>query len=625
MRGTIIDRASMLDALRIAGVAPPDKSGFTHCPFHDDGKPSLHLVGPKGQQTGYKCFACGAAGGILDFLVEIRIASDHADAARILEERMGDYRPQPRVVAQFTYDDGAGSVVARVDRIEPGRNGRDKDFLPYLATPEGFVDKPGLNGTRLPLYRRGDVLQAAGDGGTVFLVEGEGKGDILRDALRAAGSSAGVTTIPNGANATLREDHVADFAGAKAVVVLPDSDAPGRAAAEIRARIIARAHPTIDVRVVDLYADASDGHDVADWLRDGHTLVELRRLTATGSSIEAGTAAPARTEPQSDLAALGIMTDDDFLERMMEEVNWLIEGLLRESGIMLLSAKPKVGKSELARNLAKAVASGTEFLGRRCVKSKVLWVGVDEPAAHLRDRVEVHGLLGLGISWVTDRPSGDKAAWLREVIERFEPQLVIVDTIGRLFDVDDFNDYSKVTKATQILLDLRSQYGTTFVMLHHNNNADGVLGSVQWQAMVDTIMLITRAPESQDRFVKTVQRAGTDLEPSRLNYDQDTGAMGIVEPKFIADQRSAEQRILRYAAMLGRPATRDELSGRSGRGRAVGRAAVDALVSGGLLSPQHDGKRRLYVPASGANAAAADDADSLLEYASERLGESNEC
>ena len=102
------------------------------------------------------------------------------------------------------------------------------------------------------------------------------------------------------------------------------------------------------------------------------------------------------------------MSDDDFLGRMVEEVNWLIEGLLRQSGIMLLSAKPKVGKSELARNLASAVATGGEFLGRRCVKSKILWVGLDEPAAHLRDRIEVHGLLGLGISWVTDRPAGDK-------------------------------------------------------------------------------------------------------------------------------------------------------------------------------------------------------------------------
>jgi hypothetical protein len=617
VNGSILERASMRDALRIAGIAAPNSGGFTRCPFHDDGRPSLHLVGPRGRETGFRCFGCDAAGGILDFLVEARISPDHAHAAQLLEERMGESRSRPAVVAQFIYDDGDGNAIARVDRIEPGRDGRNKDFLPYLATENGFADRPGLNGSRLPLYYRGEVLKAAGEHGVVFLVEGEGKADALRDALRAGGSMAAVTTIASGANMPIRDDHVTDFAGAKMVVVLPDADAPGRAAAETRARTIAKAHTAVDIRIVDLYEGANDGRDVADWLAEGRNVTELRELTRAAPRVT-GDRAPAR--PNSALSSLGIMSDDEFLARMVEEVDWMIEGLLREAGIMLLSAKPKVGKSELARNLVKAAATGGEFLGRRCVKSKVLWVGLDEAEGHLRERQEVHGLIGLGVSWVTERPVGDKAAWLREVVRALEPDLVIVDTIGRLFDVDDFNDYSKVTKATQVLLDLRSEYGTTFVMLHHNNNADGVLGSVQWQAMVDTIMVITRAPESAERFVRTTQRAGTDLEPSRLSYDPDTGSMTIAEPKFIADQRSAEQKILDYISRLGRPATRDELSGYSGRGRAVGRAAVDALASAGLLSLKIDGKKRLYA----VQPRAQQDADELLEYAAERLGEQSD-
>ena len=622
MSASVLERATMRDALRIAGIALPNGAGFSPCPFHDDSKPSLHLVGAKGRETGYKCFGCGAAGGILDFLVEARIATDHAQAAQLLEERMGESRPQSAVVASFIYDDGDGNPVARIDRIEPGRNGRAKDFYPYPATDDGFAERPGLNGTRLPLYRRGEVLDAGRCNGTIFLVEGEGKGDRLREALRAGGSGAAVTTIASGANAPIREDHIADFAGAKMVVVLPDSDAPGRTAAELRARSIARAHRAVDVRIVDCYPDRNDGADIENWLAEGHTVVELRRFTAVAAQVDANVGTPLAPAQSHPTSSLGIMSDDDFLGRMVEEVNWLIEGLLRRSGIMLLSAKPKVGKSELARNLARAVATGGEFLGRRCVKSKILWVGLDEPAAHLRDRIEVHGLPGLGISWVTDRPAGDKAAWLREVVSQHRPDLVIVDTIGRLFDVDDFNDYSKVTRATQILLDLRSEFGTTFVMLHHNNNADGVLGSVQWQAMVDTIMAITRAPESKDRFVRTTQRSGTDMEPSRLTYDLDSGAMTITEPKFAADQRAAEQRILQYVSLLGHPATREDLAGHSGRGRAVGRAAVDALVTAGLLRPQHEGKARLYVPVSGFGRrpeAPDESADELLDYAADRI------
>ena len=176
----------MRDALRIAGIALPNGAGFSPCPFHDDSKPSLHLVGAKGRETGYKCFGCGAAGGILDFLVEARIATDHAQAAQLLEERMGESRPQSAVVASFIYDDGDGNPVARIDRIEPGRNGRAKDFYPYPATDDGFAERPGLNGTRLPLYRRGEVLDAGRCNGTIFLVEGERKGDRLREAPEQA-------------------------------------------------------------------------------------------------------------------------------------------------------------------------------------------------------------------------------------------------------------------------------------------------------------------------------------------------------------------------------------------------------------------------------------------------------
>ncbi|MGC2634344.1 MAG: CHC2 zinc finger domain-containing protein, partial [Candidatus Cybelea sp.] len=231
LKGSVLERATMLDALQIAGIAAPDKSGFTRCPFHNDRRPSLHLVGPKGAATGFKCFSCGANGGILDFLVQARIAADYADAARVLEGRLGASQMEGRVVASFAYDDGTDKVIARVVRIEPGRDGRSKNFLPYRVDGKEIASKPGLDGLQLPLYQRSEVLLAARESGTIFLVEGEGKADLLRASLAESRTSGAVTTVPHGANACMRDAHVADFVGAGRVIVVADSDTVGRAAA----------------------------------------------------------------------------------------------------------------------------------------------------------------------------------------------------------------------------------------------------------------------------------------------------------------------------------------------------------------------------------------------------------
>jgi len=62
------------------------------CPFHDDHKPSMY-VSPAKQI--YKCFACGAGGGVFQFLMAYEKLS-FPEAVRMLAERAGIAVPQPR-------------------------------------------------------------------------------------------------------------------------------------------------------------------------------------------------------------------------------------------------------------------------------------------------------------------------------------------------------------------------------------------------------------------------------------------------------------------------------------------------------------------------------------------------
>ncbi len=453
---------------------------------------------------------------------------------------------------------------------------------------------------------------ADADDKTLLIVEGESDTLTLWFHRRPSLGIPGCTMV----HVLTREDVV----WASRVLVFREPGEAGKKFVETvakRLREVGFAGAIFEISL-DNYKDVSDLHVAMAGDRERFaTMLDAAIAQATPVAIEA--------KPAS-ASGLGVLSDDNLLALAGEHVDWLVEGLLRESGIMVLSARPKVGKSELARNLVKAVATGTEFLGRRCRKGKVVWVGLEEPVSHLQERIEIHGLLGLGIHWVVQPPAGDEAAWLRQVVEQHRPDLIIIDTIARLLRIEDINHYSEVARATQIMLDLRSQYGVGFCAIHHNNRADSTLGSVQWEAFCDSIMLLTRSPEGE-RFVRTVQRSGSDMESARLEHDPDTGTITIAESKTMADQRAAEQRILRYASMLGRPATREELARHSSRLNSIGRAAVDGLVIAGLLIVKGKGTRsdpRLYEVPSYPTSASNSKSVSSLSSEAIQLGEDSD-
>lgn len=83
---SVVDRATTNDVLRLAGVGTVrrgDRVWFL-CPVHDDTRPSAVVVG----KNGWRCFACGAKGGVLHLVVALRLAGNRTEAARLLAARL---------------------------------------------------------------------------------------------------------------------------------------------------------------------------------------------------------------------------------------------------------------------------------------------------------------------------------------------------------------------------------------------------------------------------------------------------------------------------------------------------------------------------------------------------------
>lgn len=507
------------------------------------------------------------------------------------------------VVASFTYRDRAGEPVGRVDRIEPGRKGRNKDFL-----QNGFESgsySPGLNGATLPLYNLPDVERAIKRGETIFVTEGEGKADRLAAALKAAKVSAAVTTIAGGANAPMQPEHIIAFKGAPRIVVLADSDSPGRACSEKRASKLAAVYPDADARAVDLYSDRDDGSDVADWIDEGHDVTELRAI------VDAATRVSARIA-QSHAAKTGsggakFVTIGDLLEESDEDVEPLVEGILRCGSTALVASKPKVGKTSFGMNLAVATARGTPFLGRATKKGTVLYVALEGNRTEWRGRFRAMGATGDDalLLYVGQAPQ-DAMTWLRDNAEEHKPILIIVDTLQRLARLKDMNDYAAITNASEPLIAIAQSFNATLVLMHHaKKNSDGddgdsVLGSTALYGFVDTLITLKKGADGR-RTMKTSQRYGEDVDETVLTLDPKTKLVSASGARSEVDRAACEVDIL--ATLTDEWVDRATLLADIDARASTKNAALKALVDDGRAARTGSGRKgdpNLYALAAAA-------------------------
>ena len=73
-----------------------------------------------------------------------------------------------------------------------------------------------------------------------------------------------------------------------------------------------------------------------------------------------------------------IFTGSELSEADMPPIDWLVPGLIG-SGLIMLAAGPKIGKSWLALQLAVAAATGSTVLGdTRMEQRPVLYIALDD-------------------------------------------------------------------------------------------------------------------------------------------------------------------------------------------------------------------------------------------------------
>lgn len=220
----------------------------------------------------------------------------------------------------------------------------------------------------------------------------------------------------------------------------------------------------------------------------------------------------------------------DLLAEPPEEIAYVWEDTLPKGGLSLLVAKPKVGKSTLARNLALRVARGdAEFLVRKIpAPGPVVYLALEEKRSEVRRHFERMGATEeLPILIHIGSAPEEALQELRTAIVNSRAILAIVDPLQRLARVSDLNDYAQVSLALEPLMQIARDTGCHIMLVHHANKGMGreggdiILGSTAIFGSVDCALFMRRT--ESHRTIESQQRYGEDMPKTVLAFDPVTG------------------------------------------------------------------------------------------------------
>jgi hypothetical protein len=258
---------------------------------------------------------------------------------------------------------------------------------------------------------------------------------------------------------------------------------------------------------------------------------------------------------------------------------WLIEGLWAAEAVGVIGGTPKSCKTWLALELAVAVASGADALGRFPVVTPgpVLAYAAEDGPAQLHERLlAITAVRGLALGeidlFLINAPSlrldsEVDCARLEATLDRLRPRLLLLDPLVRLHRSDE-NSAADMAALLGELREIQRRHQLAIMLVHHlRKNAtatpggQALRGSGDLHAWGDSNLYLRR--REREITLSVEHRSAHAPDPFRLEFLDDPGPhLRVVDHDDAPDPRAAHQltqRILELLAHQHGPITRDQM------------------------------------------------------------------
>lgn len=472
----------------------------------------------------YFTFACDCMDSVAGKKAILEAIYPKSDRPHLTDKK----HPRPKQFRTFNYRDKLGNKALSVTRTDFGSD-RPKDIKRHPA---------GLDTKSILPYcsERLELLASSPKVPSLFITEGEPKTDALAELFPncVATNGVGGKWIPE------HTDYVARL-GYRDIILCPDKDTTGlgnmiKVAKQFLSHEI-NCHwlmPNVDSWQ---NVPSKDGVDVVDWVADGAIAEHFLGWTVLFSDLPewllekiAPKLPKGRWDPPQILPWLQTESrDDDF---------WLIDTFL-SLGSNMLVGKSGQGKSILGTQMAVAVATGQDFLGRKVKQGKVLYHTSDEPEKLLKFRLnnqelgkspDATNFLPLikdidGNRWNINYLDG-----LEEQIKKHKPKLFVIDSLRSaiaqpqgLKETDE-----EIGQSINSLKEICEHYEVSLLLIHHQRKnsegdaLDSVCGHNSIASPLDCIWAIkpdmSRGKDAR-KLTLIKSRIGEDLQEVYLMLD----------------------------------------------------------------------------------------------------------
>jgi len=535
---------------RLRGVRPNGNGYIAHCPAHEDRKPSLSIREEGGKLLLHCHAGCSTEQVCSALGIELSDLFSTNGSAKCIE-------------AVYSYVDELNKLLFEVVRYAP------KGFRQRRPNGHGGWEW-NLDNVRRALYRLPEVIAAD----SVIICEGEKDCEMAR--------LLGLVATCNPGGAGKWRDEYSEILRGKHVCVIADADEPGRRHAEGIAKTLFG--KVASLKVVEL----PGSKDLSDWIAAGGNKEVLQGFIETSREWAA---------PKADSVGGFLLTPlADLLARPDAPVDFVLQDRLVAGTVSLVVAKPKVGKSTFARNLCLAIARGEDFLGLKTRAGECIYLALEEREEEVRGDFRAMGANGgepIFVHAATAPAEGVSA--LCDLIHHRRPAMVIVDPLFRLAHIRDEKAYAETYAALGPLIDIARAAGTHVHLTHHAGKSlkadaiDSPLGSTAIGGVVSTLLVMRRTETY--RTLQSVQRIGSDLPETVLEFDPQTRRLTLGGTRLEAEQGECEEAILEFLGSTGESQNQAQIrDGVQGQTRVI-RAALTSLVEARRVEKQGKGTK----------------------------------
>jgi hypothetical protein len=244
-------------------------------------------------------------------------------------------------------------------------------------------------------------------------------------------------------------------------------------------------------------------------------------------------------ELNPDVAAAIPLTE--ILSKSFPPLRYILEGLLPDTGLYILSSNPKAGKTTLVHQACLSLLTEAPFLGSqhdRC--SKILFLALEDSERRLKLRTESilespefdflkesDALAGLLVrtEWQSPPDGLDQLdAWLAE---NPDTDLVVIDTLAAFRRMPENNShiYQQDYEMMRSIKGVADKNNVCILILHHNRKAQAddpgaaIGGTYGLIGAADGYLVLSKEGFADGQFVLAAQ--GREIPPTELALKRD--------------------------------------------------------------------------------------------------------